>query len=635
MSISACTLDCPGTCSFIVEKKGEQATIKGNPKHPFSKGLICAKGKALLKRINHPDRITAPLLKRNGKFEPISWDEAFKICAAEIKGLDAEECLHIKGYGFRGVLAKASTVFFRSLGALETYGSLCDEAGCEAIIQNFGSLDQNNISDLDKADIIVNWGKDLSRSSIHITALIKKLRKSGTKVISISPGGDGNEKLSDETILIRPGTDRFLAAAIIRILIEGGNIEAQVVKNSIGYDEFKNLILKYDSIELADRCNVSIENIRKLSSIYKSDKNVSSLIGWGVQRYSFGGENVRYITTLCALSGKLGKEGSGFYYNISSGRNFASWADTPDTPQERKVLLHDLKNELEARDIKVKFMWIDGINVANQVPNCTEAAQAVENCKFVVTVDAFMNDTAARSNLILPCALTMERDEILGSAMHNCIAWSGKVFEPKGSAMSDFDIIRKLGSLVFENNPIPKAETCFKKAIQTPSITNSLEEIKKQGFIETTWPVLAYENYVFGFADGKMRLPKKLNSNPQKEKGFNLLTLVNKNYIHSQIPAQKQDKLPELYISSESPYLAELENHSEAMLCTDIGKLKITIRIDNTIHPDAAIIRRGGWMKFKQNANSIIAPLITDIGVGAAYYSQKAWLEPSSLSISD
>lgn len=629
MLLSACTLDCPGTCPFIIEKDGEKISIKGNPDHPFTKGLICSKGKGLLKRINHPDRITEPLLKIDGKFEPISWDKALKLCADKIDSLDPEEILHIRGYGYRGVLADASNVFFKTLGTLETYGSLCDEAGCEAIIQNFGSLEQNDPSDLENADVIINWGKDLSRSSIHTFELIKKLRKNGTQVISISPGGDGNEKHSDKNILIRPGTDRFLAAAIIKILINDDAVELEAAKNSSAFDDFKKLISDQELDALSDKCGVSIDNIHKLSTFYKSNKRISSLIGWGIQRYIYGGENIRFITALCALSGKLGKKGCGFYYNISSGRNFASWADTPDTPQKNKVLLQNLESELESRDKKVKFMWINGINVANQVPDSNSAARAVENCKFVVTVDAFMNDTASRSDLILPCALTMEREEILGSAAHNCISWSGKILEPKGSAKSDFDIMRSLAKLVFANNPIPDAEECLEKAMHSPTIPVSLNELKNKGFVKTIWPDLAFENFKFEYSDKKMKYPEMLHAEPQAKAGFSLLTLVRKNYLHSQIPAQKQTGLPELFISPSSPFLNNLQEGSEAQLCTELGDLKIQIKFDETIHPEAAIIRRGGWTKYGQNANTIIAPLITDIGFGAAYYSQKAWLKLS------
>ncbi|OEU68950.1 MAG: hypothetical protein BA863_11460 [Desulfovibrio sp. S3730MH75] len=627
MVLSACSLDCPDSCSFVVGTDGDDIKISGNPDHPVTQGFICAKGRGILKRINHPDRITEPLLKVDGSFVKISWDEAFRICADKIDALDPEQILHIRGFGYRGVLANASNVFFKTLGALETYGSLCDEAGCEAIEQTFGSMEQNDLSELGKADIVVNWGKDISRSSIHTASILKNLRKQGKRVISISPGGDSNEKFSDETILIKPGTDKFLAAAIIKCLIESDTISAKAVNKSDGFEELA-IILGAHSIEaLCEMCGVDAAKVRELAEIYSSDANVSSLIGWGVQRYTFGGENIKYICTLCALSGQLGKEGTGFYYNISSGRNFAPWAETPKISADRKVLLPKLESELASRAKKVKFMWIDGINVANQTPDSESSARAIENCDFVVTVDAFMNDTAMRSNLILPCALTMERDDLIGSALHNCVNWSAKIKEPRGLAKSDFEIIKTLAEMTLEKSPILDADTCFEKALESSSIHVTFEELKRKGFVACDWPSIGYENFTFKHANGKLKLPQNLSLESSGKKGFNLLSLVRKNHLHSQIFPQEQTGLPELIISPDSPYLGDLKEGEEVMLTTDLAKMKVTLRFDHTLHTEAAIIRRGGWLKHAHNANKVIEPLITDIGFGAAYYSQKAWIE--------
>ncbi len=626
MVLSACSLDCPDSCSFVVETDGDNIKIKGNPDHPVTQGFICAKGKGLVRRINHPDRITEPLLKVDSSFEKISWDEAFRICADKIRALNPEQILHVRGFGYRGVLANASDVYFKTLGALETYGSLCDEAGCEAIEQTFGSMEQNDLSELSKADVVVNWGKDISRSSIHTASILKDLRKQGKRVISISPGGDGNEKFSDETILIRPGTDRFLAAAIIKCLIESDGIIAKAVSNSDGFEKLAIILGAHSIDALCEMSGIVSSKIQELAAIYSSALNVSSLIGWGVQRYTFGGENIKYICSLCALSGQLGKEGSGFYYNISSGRNFAPWTETPKVSDDRKVLLFKLESELGTRTPEVKFMWIDGINVANQTPDSESSARAIENCDFVVTVDAFMNDTAMRSNLILPCALTMERDELIGSALHNCVSWSAKIKEPRGLAKSDFEIIQTLAEMTLEKSPILDATTCFEKALESTSISVSFEELKTKGFVACDWPSIGYENFSFKHANGKLKLPQNLSLELSDKKGFNLLSLVRKNHLHSQIFPQDQGGLPELIISPDSPYLGVLNEGDEAMLTTDLAEMKVTLRFDQTLHKKAAIIRRGGWLKHAHNANKVIEPLITDMGFGAAYYSQKAWI---------
>jgi len=97
---------------------------------------------------------------------------------------------------------------------------LCDSAGILAYAYDFGSRKNHDTRDLLKANSIVNWGKDLSRSSIHTAVILKKARQNGTNIITVSPGGDDNETYSDFQTRVRPGSDRFLAAAVIRRFID-------------------------------------------------------------------------------------------------------------------------------------------------------------------------------------------------------------------------------------------------------------------------------------------------------------------------------------------------------------------------------------------------------------------------------
>ena len=175
-------------------------------------------------------RITHPQFKTKDGWQTISWGEALDMCAAKIQALRSRPTaiLHIHNEGAKGVLKEATTLLFARLGTSRVRGSLCDAAGYMAGVHDFGSRENNDIKDLTNAFRIVNWGKDLSRSSIHTAALVKKTRKNGTRVLTISPGGDGNRNYSDAHIRIRPGTDRFLAAAVLRLLIEKNLISEDV-----------------------------------------------------------------------------------------------------------------------------------------------------------------------------------------------------------------------------------------------------------------------------------------------------------------------------------------------------------------------------------------------------------------------
>ncbi|MBT8368432.1 MAG: molybdopterin-dependent oxidoreductase, partial [Deltaproteobacteria bacterium] len=244
-TITACTMDCPDACSLVVDRRrDDRISLRGNPDSPFTSGFTCPKIRGHIKRLQHPDRIRHPLLRVNQTWQRITWEAALDLCAQKIQALRSEpkSILHIKSEGAKGVLKAATALFFSILGSSRTKGSLCDAAGFMAYIYDFGSRKNNDINDLINADRIVNWGKDFYRSSIHTAAIIRKARRGGSRMLTISPGGDGNGAFSDERIRIRPGTDRFLAAAVIKLLGQEKQIPSAVLEHTKRPDKFLALI---------------------------------------------------------------------------------------------------------------------------------------------------------------------------------------------------------------------------------------------------------------------------------------------------------------------------------------------------------------------------------------------------------
>lgn len=630
--VSACTLDCPDACSVIVETGPDgKVSITGNPDHPFTRGFICSKGRKAHERLISPERITTPLAKVNGEFRPVDWDTALDRIADRLNALRdvPASILHIRSHGYRGALAEASRFLFRSLGASTTRGALCDDAGIEASIADFGALDHNDPLDMLNAGVIVNWGKDLSRSSIHTAQLVKEARRRGKKIISISPGGDGNAEFSDTVIRIRPGTDRFLAAAIIRKLLVRGYASTSAIFKTANWDIFKELIAAQDEQSLLRDCDCPEQDLNLLANVYGNMdlKPVASIIGWGVQRHVFGAENVRFINALGLLSGHVGRAGGGVYFNISSGRNLnTDWAKNAGTPA-RRLLLPAIGREILQANPPVKFLWADGSNFVNQTPDAATNAAAMDAIDFKVVVDGYMTDTAMRADIILPCALNHEREEILGSCLHNGVQYSAAVFAPAGEARHDFDIMTDLAARL--GIAAPTREDVLRQALDSPYLSVSLEELRAKGFAMADHPAVAWENYDFAHPDGKYRLPEALHTEPPAPQGFplQLLSLVHRDFLHSQMPENTQDAPPTVWINTGSPVLGTLDSSRPIYLATPKGRMEVRVEVLTDLHPRCAIIRRGGWMKHGNCANPLIEPRITDMGETAAYYSQHARLE--------
>ncbi len=629
--ISACLLDCPDCCSFVVNP--DSKSLQGNPDHPFTRGFICSKGKNFFQRLESKDRITRPMVRGKSGFKPLSWDQALDMAADRIAPLrdNPEKILHIRGYGYRGVLAQASLNFFKALGSSTTYGSLCDEAGIEACMRDFGSLNHNDPLDILNASRIVNWGKDFSRSSPHTAALISQARKSGAQVLTITPGGQIPNP-GHETVLIRPGTDRFLAAAIIKMFMKSGRISTAILARTSNPGVFLDRLSSWSISELLSVCDVSRDRANLVFDWYSRSGTTATILGWGLQRYISGGENVRFINALALISGNIGISGGGTYFNIASGRNLGTWSartdQQPPSPR-RRLALYDLGREIAGADPGVEFVWIDGHNIVNQAPDSLELARSLRK-PFVVCVDGFLNDTALRADLILPPAFMLEKEDILGSCLHNYVNYSGKALKPRGQCRSDFDILKDLGRRLNPVISFPARDQCLETGLDPLNI--SLEKFRKAGFIRADHPDVAYKNLIFDHPDGLYCFPENLTCEPDPDPQFplHLLSLVRGSYMHSQIPESLQNGLPRVYISRNNPHCPLDKNAGQAFLVTPLGRMKVSVNTVGDIHPDAVIMRRDGWIKHGQGPNIITGSMVTDMGDCAAYYSQGCRLEPDT-----
>lgn len=627
-TLSACTRDCPGACSLVIEDDGSgRPRVRGNPTHPLGKGLICSKGARHFQRLARLERVTTPLARRGGRLEPISWDEALGLCAERLDALRDEPArvLHVRGNGYRGVLAEASLVFFEEYGASATRGALCDEAGIAACLADFGALAHNDLRDLARAGRIVNWGRDLSRSGLHVAELVRQARANGCRVLTISPGGDGNAAFSDETIRVRPGTDRFLAMAALRILLDTHGLGEAALARAANWPALRAITESASPVDLCAACGLGLDAAERLAAWYR-ERPTASLLGWGLQRHLRGGETVRFINALAMASGQIGLPGGGAYFNVSSARFFTPrWGRLRHEPA-RRLLLPDLAAEIRRADPPVDMLWIDGTNVVNQVPDSRAMAAALESAPFVVAVDAVLNDTTSRAHLVLPCALMCEREDVIGSFHHGFLTWMGKAVPPPGQARSDLDILAELGRRLARPIVFPEPEECLRaalsRALRDPAA--GLAELRAKGWLEPGEPDVAFEDLRFGHADGLYRFPDILHPEPEPEASFplHLLSLVRGKHLHSQIPPEEQDMPPVVTVSPDCPCLAGLDRERPVFLETPIGRLRVRLAMDESLHPQALVYRRGDWMLLGGGVNQLIAPLVTDMGENAAYYSQ-------------
>lgn len=660
--LCACSMDCHSACSLVVRLPDDDIVphddpaggvrVCGNPDHPFTRGVVCVKGRGLAARRLSPDRIVTPLARgADGRLHPTTWDAALTLCAAKLDALrhTPESILHLRGFGYRGTLAEASNYLFNSLGAACKRGTLCDGAGDAACAADFGVPDHNDSDDLANAGAIVNWGRNLARTALHLGLMVRDARKRGVPVLTISPGGDDNDAFTDARIRIRPGSDRFLAAAAIRRLLAGDAVPPAISRRTRGFAEFRAMLLARTEAELLAACDATPANVDTLCAWMRREagagRPTASLLGWALQRYARGGENVRFINALVMLSGNMGVSGGGAYFGISSARSLdLSWSGTAGTPA-RTFLLPHLAQELAAADPPVRFLWVDACNPVNQAPDAPAVARAVEAVEFTVVVDAFLTDTARRADVVLPCALVLEREELFGSAYHNYIAYAAPVCPMPGEVRHDFDIARDLAGRLARPLSFPDRETVLRQALRTPYLDVSLEELKAVGWTKAKRAPVAWAGLRFAHADGLYHLPDALHMDAAPASGadshahaghgpypLRLLTQPAQEYLNSQVPQTgrhpRADAAPlAVQVAPECPALAEVDRSRPVFVVSPHGRMPVRVELRPGLHPHTVLMPRGGWLAHGRSPNALIAPAATDMGDGAAFYDQRVRLE--------
>jgi anaerobic selenocysteine-containing dehydrogenase len=631
--ITACTMDCPDACSLIVSQKRDgKLRIRGNPDHPFTQGFICSKIKNHLLRISSPNRITHPMIQKNNRWIKISWDNALNICSEKTDHYrkQPESILHIHGEGAKGVLKQTGKLFFGLIGASRIRGSLCDAAGIVAYLKDFGSRENHDPTDILNSRRIVIWGKDLSRSSIHTANLVQNARKNGAKILSISPEGTQNATFSDDRIRIRPGTDRFFAAAAVHRFLKKQPPRKHIISSTLNWDLFEKLISDQSVNELLKSCDLNEDNLELLYSYYSGQGACATIIGAGLQRYEFGGENVRFINALALVSGNIGISGGGSYFHLYSLKNLnTQWADISKQFPRRSFRAPMIGKEIASANPPVRMIWVNGSNVVNQSPDIHATINAFKNVEFKVVADAFMTDTAKMADLFLPSTLMFEQEDIIGSYLHDFVHYVPTVIRAPDEARNDFWIFTQIGKRLSPSIDLPDLRTCLQNALNTKSLNISFDLLQQKKFVQVIRNPIPYIDLKFDHSDQKYRLPKSIHAEAEAPEQYplRLLSLVRKDAIHSQILPEHQKSPPMVWVSPETLKQIGIKPEKTVYLVSPKGTMQVFLKEKEGLYPNTVVYRRGDWLSCGGGVNRIIEASVTDMGSGAAFYRQYVRLE--------
>lgn len=668
--LTACPRNCYSTCSFrIWTENNRLIRIEPDPNNLAVPEGPCLKGLSYIERTHSPDRILYPLKKNGSTFRRINWDEALKELTDKLiyfkHTFGSHSILFYASSGMSGLLNSVSMNFWKIFGGTTTvYGNLCWPAGLEATKICLGENKHSLPWDLENSRLIVVWGKNPAECNIQQMIPIEKAQEKGAKLIVIDPRRTPSAERADILLQPKPGTDGNLALVMSKIIIENNLHDMEFISSHVkGFEEFRESLDKINIDRAADECGVKADLIWEVSEMIGKIKPMTLIAGYGMQRFSNGGQTTRCLLSLPVITGNIGKSGAGWQYANLQSYVFDKIKEPDayypsaekDIPFRRIIPTARLgETMLQLTSPELKMAWVERGNPLAQNPDSKKIQEAFRKLEYRVVVEQFMTDTALEADLILPAKSMFEQSDIIGSYWNPYISLRQKVINPPGEVKPETEIYYNLAqSLAFhaeeilENIPVPDdraIENWLKKELtKFPEL--SLDKLQEHPSIAPGLQEIAFSDMKFDTPSGKIELysEKALQDwsvnplpsweplkNPDKGKYSLMLMSPNtKNRIHSQFGNLEVIKIldpgPHVSISYNDARDRKINEGDTVQVYNDNGKVSLSAKIDFSLRPGNVLIYNGYWNHTEGSPNMLTKGLETDMGNGTAFHD--TWVE--------
>lgn len=458
-----CPHDCPDTCSMVFEvENGKLTGVRGNPDHPMTRGGLCVKLKDYEKRHYHPDRLLHPMRrsgpKGSGQYEQITWDEALDEITSKWKTIidehGPEAILPVSYLGHQGLVhgLNGGDAFFNRMGATVCERTFCGEGSCTAWLLTVGPTAGVDPESYIHSKYIVIWACNSVSTNLHHWHIVKEAQKKGAKVVVIDAYKSRTAKEADWHIAPKPATDGALAMAVICSIIEQGLVDQDYVDNyTEGFEDLAELAKQRTPEWAEEITGIPADDIRKLAKEIATEQPAAIRIGVGLERHYGGGQTIRAVASIPALTGAWRHVGGGI-------TQFPVWEHPykfdvicrPDwIPEGTQVvnilqLGRALTGETELKT-PIKSLMVWNTNPVTQSPEADKIVEGLQREDiFQVSAEHFLSDTASYADIVLPASMGAEMEDIILSWGHMYLTYNSKCVDSPGEAISNNEIFRRL-----------------------------------------------------------------------------------------------------------------------------------------------------------------------------------------------
>ncbi|WP_237051325.1 molybdopterin oxidoreductase family protein [Magnetospirillum sp. ME-1] len=467
-ALSVCPHDCPSACPLVVElpEPGRIGRVHGGDM-AYTEGVVCAKVARYAERVHHPDRLTTPLKrvgpKGEGRFAPITWDEALDEIAARFKeaaaGLGPQTVWPYFYAGTMGhVQQSAINRLRRVMGYSNQAKTICSAAASTGWVAGTGARWGVDAREIPESDLIVIWGANPAATQVHLMGLISQARKArGAKLVVVDPYRTPTAEKADQHLMLRPGTDGALACAVMHVMFRDDLADRAYMSRYTDCPERLEAHLKTRTPQWASAITgLSVDEIEAFARAYGSTRRAYLRSGYGYSRSRNGSVNLHAVSCLPAVSGAWAHKGGGACQSMGGvfdiARTLLDGLDVP-APKVRTLDMSRIGPVLanDPRDLAggppVTAMLVQNSNPAEVAPDSGLVRRGLARDNLFLAVhEQFMTATARYADIVLPATTSMEHADLYTSYGHTFLQVAKPVIAPIGQSRANHRVIADLAA---------------------------------------------------------------------------------------------------------------------------------------------------------------------------------------------
>lgn len=476
---------CEATCGLAVTvEDGRVGQVRGDAEDVFSRGYICPKGVSLGALHEDPDRLRAPLVKRDGEFVEVGWDEAFAEIDRRLRPiLDTYGRDAVAAYAGNPSIHNVSTalyapVFYKALGTKNFYSASTVDQIPKHVAAGylFGHPFNIPVPDLDRTMHLLILGANplVSNGSLmtapDVRGRLKGITKRGGKIVVVDPKRTRTAELADEHHPIRPGTDALLLLALAHVLFADNLVNlGELADHVTGLDEIRALAEPFTPDAVAGTTGIDADTIRRMARELAAAERAVVYGRIGTTTQEFGTLASWLVDVLNVLTGNLDRPGGAMFPRAAAGlvgpkpgrrKDFGvgRWHSRvrglPEVMGELPI--STLADEiLTPGDGQVRALVTVCGNPALSTPDSGRLAQALGSLDFMVSLDVYLNETSRHADVILPGPTPLQRphfDAVLYQlAVRNVANWTAAALPAEGP--QEWQTLLRLTGIVTGQGP--------------------------------------------------------------------------------------------------------------------------------------------------------------------------------------